>query len=328
MIHVLLSQNDVYRDVVDHLTAGGAKATLIGPTIAPSAFRSKASILKAMLSPALLRTRGLWTKNDRVLIIGWQALPILAMIRCGLLPRPEKVLVMACFIHGARARRIVNWLWRKLYFPGMGFITFSQGEARNLTGTVGIPSESVYFHLWRQALYGAADPASITDDGSVFAGGYSNRDYDLLLRAMQDMPTPLNIVASERNAIDQQLRPATTVYRDLPEAEFELLLARSRVVAMPLRSQGEACGQSVLLRVLRNGKPLVTTRHESIEAYLGTDYPGFVKHDDVDSMRTTLQRALDDAAFRETLAAAIRVAGRKLDQREGPGQEIEHFLLA
>ena len=328
MIHVLLSQNDVYRDVVDHLTTGGAKATLIGPTTEASAFRSKASILKAMLSPALLRTRGLWKRSDRVLIIGWQALPVLALMRCHLLPRPEKVLVMACFIHGTKARRVVNWLWRRLHFPGMGFITFSQGEARNLTESVGIPAESVYFHLWRQALYGAADPASITDDGSVFAGGYSNRDYDLLLRAMRDMPTQLNIVASERNGIELDLRPATTILRDLPEAEFELLLARSRVVAMPLRSQGEACGQSVLLRVLRNGKPLVTTRHESIEAYLGTDYPGFVRHDDVDSMRETLQRALTDAAFREELATAIRHAGRKLDQREGPGHEIETFLLA
>lgn len=42
------------------------------------------------------------------------------------------------------------------------------------------------------------------------------------------------------------------VYRDIAEGKFEALLAHSRVLAMHFKSQWEACGQSVLLRVLRN----------------------------------------------------------------------------
>lgn len=329
MLHVLLSQSGSYRDVVDYLEARGARVTDIGaPRRAGSSFYGKGDILKAMVTPALLRTRKLWTRNDRVLVIGWQALPVLAAIRCGLLPRPEKILVMACFVHGTRARRIINRVWRWLKFPGMGFVTFSQGEARNLVEAVGIPSQDVHFHLWRQDLYGRADDSMIGDDGSVFAGGYSNRDYDLLLRAMEDVPAPLTIVAAARNEINVALRPeGTTVLRDLPEAEFEALLAKSRVVAMPLRSQGEACGQSVLLRVLRCGKALITTRHESIEAYLGKDYPGFVRHDDQQAMRDGVARALADDQFRAVLIASIRAASTRLDGADGPGKEIEHFLL-
>jgi glycosyltransferase involved in cell wall biosynthesis len=264
-----------------------------------------------------------------VLVIGWQALPVLAAIRCGLLPRPEKILVMACFVHGMRARRILDRLWRWLKFPGMGFITFSQGEAQNLIDTVGMAPADVHFHLWRQDLYGRADSSMIGEDGSVFAGGYSNRDYDLLLRALKDVPVPLTIVAAERNEITVSLRPEqTTVLRDLPEAEFEALLAKSSVVAMPLHSQGEACGQSVLLRVLRNGKPLVTTRHESIEAYLGKDYPGFVKHNDEEALRQGIVRAIDDASYRMALSTAIRTASERLDRADGPGKEIENFLAA
>lgn len=329
MLHVLLSQAGSYADVVDHLRARGARVTDIGMPARPGvAFHGKSTILKGMLSPSLLRTRKLWTTQDRVLVIGWQALPVLAAIRCGLLPRPARILVMACFVHGMRARRILDRVWRMLKFPGLGFITFSQGEARNLIEKVGMTPQDVHFHLWRQDLYGRADPSMIVDDGSVFAGGYSNRDYDLLLRALDDVPAPLTIVAAERNEINLALRPATTVYRDLPEAEFEALLAKSRVVAMPLRSQGEACGQSVLLRVLRNGKPMITTRHESIEAYLGKDYPGFVEHNSVEAMRQALARALQDEGYRDTLCAAIRRASAKLEQQDGPGKEIEQFLLA
>ncbi|TFW21154.1 glycosyltransferase family 1 protein [Massilia arenosa] len=327
MIHILLSQPGGYRDVIEHLVASGAKVTNLGPDdVSPSQFRGKFAILASMFSRKIWRARTLWTRADRVLVIGWQALPVLAAIKLGILPRPHKILVMACFVHSAKARRIINVVWKGLRFPELGFITFSPGEARNLVDNVGIPAASIYQHLWRQELNGRVDQQ--TDDGSIFTGGYSNRDYDLLLSAAADVPAPLVIVASSRNQISAPVTARTTILRDLPETEFEQLLAKSRVVAMPLKSQGEACGQSVLLRVLRNGKPLVATRHESIEEYLGRDYPGFVDHDDVAAMRATLQRALSDDSFRATLADTIRKAGQRLEQRGSPGQEIEQFLLA
>jgi glycosyltransferase involved in cell wall biosynthesis len=325
MIHVLLSQAGGYRDIIDYLVTRGARVTVVGPE-PREGIRGKKDIVLAMLSPRVLRARGLWGRADRVLIVGWQALPVLALIKAGILPRPAKLLVMGCFIHGERARGVVNRAWRALRFPGLGFITFSHGETRNLIDAVGMPANSVHFHLWRQELDGQAQ--SQDEDGSIFAGGFSNRDYDLLLQAAEPLPAPLVIVASARNTIAAPSSERTTIHRDLPEGEFEDLLARSTVVAMPLRSQGEACGQSVLLRVLRNGKPLVATRHESIEEYLGADYPGFVPHNDVTALRAALASALQQPALREELSERIREAGRKLEKRGEPGAEIEEFLLA
>lgn len=327
MIHIILSQPGGYRDVIEHLVACGAKVTNLGPgNVSPSAFRGKLAILSSMFSRKIFQARGLWTAHDRVLVIGWQALPVLAAIRLGILQRPAKLLVMACFVHSNAARRVVNAAWRLLKFPGLGFITFSPGEARNLVEAVGMPPQSIYHHLWRQELDGRA--GEVSDEGFIFTGGYSNRDYDLLLSATAEVRAPVVIVASSRNQINAPVGANTTIHRDLPEGEFEKLLAHSRLVAMPLKSTGEACGQSVLLRVLRNGKPLVATRHESIEEYLGPDYPGFVDHDDVAAMRDTLRRALEDDAFRAGLAATIRQAGERLERRGSPGQEIEQFLLA
>jgi glycosyltransferase involved in cell wall biosynthesis len=137
----------------------------------------------------------------------------------------------------------------------------------------------------------------------------------------------LVIVASERNRMREPSCASTRVLRDLPEDEFEGLLARSSVVAMPLRGAGEACGQSVLLRVLRHGKPLVATRHEAIEDYLGADYPGFVPHGDVQAMREALAGALRQPAWREELARRVRQAAARLAQRGEPGADIEQFLL-
>jgi glycosyltransferase involved in cell wall biosynthesis len=326
MIHVLLSQPGSYRDVTQHLVERGARVTVVGPAQDPNRLRGKKAILKAMFSPTLRNAWGVWTRQDRLLVVGWQALPILALIKLRLLPRPERLLVMACFIHGNRARAIVNRAWRMLRFPGLGFITFSPGEARNLVDEVGIAPEAVHFHLWRQDLDGKAEQQS--DKGYIFAGGFSNRDYDLLIEACRHIAVPLVIVASDNNQIMADLPAHVTVHRNLPEQEFEALLAGATLVAMPLKSQGEACGQSVLLRVLRNGKPMVTTRHEAIEAYLGKDYPGFVERDDVAAMRANLERALGDGAYRTQLEQAIRRADEAMSRHDAPGAEIARFLAA
>jgi glycosyltransferase involved in cell wall biosynthesis len=326
MFHVLLSQSGSYRDVTQFLVDQGARVTVIGPEADPAAMRSKKEIVRAMFSLNLRKAWGLWTRQDRLLVIGWQALPLLALIKLRLLPRPERLLVMACFIHGNRAREIVNRAWRLLRFPGLGFITFSPGEARNLIANVGIAPEAVHFHLWRQELGGRADQQS--DLGYVFAGGFSNRDYDMLIDACRGLATSLIIVAADSNQITADLPANVTIHRNLPEQQFEVLLAGARVVAMPLKSQGEACGQSVLLRVLRNGKPMITTRHESIEAYLGAEYPGFVAQDDVAAMRSHIARALDDDAYRNELVQWIRGADEKINQHDTPGAEIARFMSA
>lgn len=323
MIHVLLPQASSYRDITEYLRERGARVTVVGS--GTPGMSGKLAIVMSMFSPKLLRCFGLWTKHDRVLVVGWQALPVLAMVKARLLPRPERLLVMSCFVHGKRARQLADRVLRALRVPGLGFIAFSPGEARNLVQNVGMAPQDVHCHLWRQELDGRASQQG--DDGSIFAGGFSNRDYDLLLEAAEPLPAPLVIVASQRNQIRQPARSSTRILRDLPEAEFEGLLARSSVVAMPLRGLGEACGQSVLLRVLRHGKPLVATRHEAIEAYLGEDYPGFVPHDDVQAMREALARVLEQPARREELAQRVRQAAGRLEGRGEPGAEIEQFLL-
>lgn len=323
MNHVLLSQSGIYRDITEYLRARGAQVTVVGPD--SSGMRSKAAIVGAMLSPRLWRVFGLWARQDRVLVVGWQALPILALLKLRLLPRPARLLVMACFVHGQRARRIADRLLRLLRVPGLGFIAFSPGEARHLVNEVGMAPQDVFCHLWRQELDGRAAPQA--GEGGIFAGGFSNRDYDLLLEAAEPLAQPLVIVASQHNRIRPPSRDSTRILRDLPESEFEALLARSTVVAMPLRGAGEACGQSVLLRVLRHGKPLVATRHEAIEAYLGADYPGFVPHDDVQAMRSALAGVLAQPAQREALAQRVRQAAQLLAGRGEPGAEIERFLL-
>jgi glycosyltransferase involved in cell wall biosynthesis len=234
---------------------------------------------------------------------------------------------MGCFVHSRGIRRIVNTFLRQLRFEGLGFIAFSRGEADNLIQSVGIAADAVHVLLWRQELGGRVSADRVIDGDFVFSGGYSNRDYDLLMRAVHGEPYRVVIVASSRNRVHPLGEGQVDVLYDLPEAEFEARLAACRVVALPLRNVGEACGQSVLLRVLRNGKPLIATRHEAIEDYLGVDYPGFVTPNDIAAMRAAVRRAMSDASYRADLAAMVKEAAKRTFDAEPPGAEIHRFLI-
>lgn len=327
-VHVVLSEADSYRDVVDPLVSAGAALHVLGNSVKQEGkrFRGKGEILRAMFSPRLLRLRHCWRSVDRVLLIGWQAIPILAMIKIGLIERPQKTLVMGCFVHGGTARNILNKLLKYLKFNGLGFVVFSHGEAENLINNVGVPQPSVYFHLWRQDLDGKVAPQDVTEGDYVFSGGYSNRDYDLLIAAMQGLNSKLVIVASSRNEIMTAQGVHATIHRDLDASSFEKLLAQSKLVVLPLRNQGEACGQSVLLRVLRNAKPLIVTRHESIEDYLGADYPGFVRAGDINDMQSMIRLVLENQDVRNELAFRVTKAAELLEKRDSPAQELIGFL--
>lgn len=331
LLRVVLSMAGSYRDIVDHLQRHGAEMMALetsGKSGATGHFAGKGAILRQMISTRALRLRRWWTPADRVLIIGWQALPILAFIKLHILAKPERCVLMACFVHSPKLRRVVNLLFRALRFDGLRFITFSRAERENLIENVGMDGSHVLFHLWRQEHGGRPKEDEIVDGNYLFAGGYSNRDYDTLLCAAERGGWSLMIVASSLNMIDQSRYSKAEIIRDVPEAEFERRLAGSRLVVMPLQSTGEACGQSVLLRVLRNGKPLITSRHESIVDYLGDDYPGFVPPGDVDALASAIERALSDLSFRAQLTNAIHAAKDRLAARGTPGEEIFAFLAS
>lgn len=329
-VHIVLSEAGTYRDIVAPLVASGADLHELsgGKNQTGKRFRGKWGIILAMFSPRLLQLRGRWRSMDRVLLIGWQAIPILFAMKLGVIERPQKALVMGCFIHGGRARLVMNKLLKALKFEGLGFVVFSRGESENLINHVGVPPSSVYFHLWRQDLDGKVAPQDVVEGDYVFSGGYSNRDYDLLVDAMRGLNSKLVIVASNRNEIKATNGVDASIYRDLDETSFEKLLAQSKLVVLPLRSQGEACGQSVLLRVFRNGKPLIVTRHESIEDYLGADYPGFVPAGDVDAMQSMIRRVLGNESFRNELAIKVRNAAEALKNYDSPAQELMGLLVA
>lgn len=330
MIYILTSEQDSHRDIVQYFEAHGARFV---DTTAPQGasgpvISGRGAFVLSMLRARLWPLRRMINRDDRVIVYGWHAIPLLLLMKLRLLPRPRRLFVTSLYIQSQRTRRMVNRLIRWFGIGELEVIAYSPSEVEHLVKEAGIERSRVHFQIWRLELDGRAPPSAVRDNGYIFSGGYSNRDYDSLLRATAGTDLPVVIGASRRNEIAEVPGPQVRMHFDIPENEFELLLAGSRVCVIPLQDESDACGLSVLLRVLRNGKALIATRHSSIEAYLGLDYPGFVTVGDVEGLRAQLQRTMTDSAYRAALEAAVRQAQVRLEHLDTPGAEVFKLVAA
>jgi glycosyltransferase involved in cell wall biosynthesis len=320
VILIVSDSRDTYHLVVDRLTAdAGAELIELDPARHDGTL-SKRSILRQLATPRLRRLRGRWSGADTVLVMSWYLIPVLALIRLGLLPRPRRLVSLGVFVHDERLRRGVNTVLRALADDALEFIAFSEAERRNLVDVVRVPVDRVHRVLYRGKIPEAAETLAASGD-YIFAGGYSNRDYETFFTAVAPLGHRVIAVASARNEISDP--PANVDLRlDIPWDDFTALLDGCALLVLPLRPGGEACGQSVLVRAIRSLRPVVATHHDAVVEYLGHDYPGFVRASDATALRAAIVRALEDTDERRALLERIRIAARSLRALEDVEAEI------
>jgi hypothetical protein len=102
----------------------------------------------------------------------------------------------------------------------------------------------------------------------VFAGGHSNRDYDSLLECAANLgDIKFIIVCSRLTKITKTVPCNVIIYKDLDFRPFHILLARSRLVVVPLLRDIGSSGQSVALAAMQYGKATVYPKLDAISQY-------------------------------------------------------------
>jgi glycosyltransferase involved in cell wall biosynthesis len=115
----------------------------------------------------------------------------------------------------------------------------------------------------------------------IFTGGYTNRDYSLVLQCANAFPDQLFvIVASHLNTdFKENIIPQNVMlFKNLPNTDFETLLAHAKIVLIPLKSDVGASGQMLCLSAMQHKKPIIYTDISSINYYFedhvsGISYP-------------------------------------------------------
>lgn len=106
-----------------------------------------------------------------------------------------------------------------------------------------------------------------TDQNSdyIFSGGLTDRDYLTLVQAVKDLDVLVYLAIGKNPltgkydyipAIPSKFR----LFRDVSPKDFDDMLDRSKMVVLPLKNTHHNVGQTVLLKAMFAGKPIIATK--------------------------------------------------------------------
>lgn len=161
---------------------------------------------------------------------------------------------------------------------------------------------------------------SLPTEEYIFTGGYTNRDYELVITCARQLPQQkFLIVASSLNTdIDEKELPSNiSLLREVDKEEFELYLYYSQIVIIPLKADVGSSGQMLCLSAMQNSKPIVYCDISSINYYFEKDISGIAYAlGDEDSLLKGLNRIIQDRKLQKELGGNAYM------------RYLKHFTLA
>ena len=171
----------------------------------------------------------------------------------------------------------------------------STDEQRDFEARWGVDGRRVRFIPFYATL--SRDLAgSATDEGYVFAGGNSYRDYDLLVQATEGLDVPVRVASSWRPS---QPLPTNVSVASLPQGEYNRTMLGASLMVVPLRPAARSAGQQTYLSAMLAGKPLIVTAAPGVRDYVVPGETALVVEHDPDALRAAIKWVLDPANHAE-----------------------------
>ncbi|MEO7048303.1 MAG: glycosyltransferase [Ferruginibacter sp.] len=149
---------------------------------------------------------------------------------------------------------------------------------------------------------------------SVFSGGFSDRDFETIIRAFTGTHVPVTIVCTKTHIFrDPELITSNfTIVRDVSEKEYYALALNAGCVVVALENEYSSCGQLLFTFCMKNGIPVIATNCYGTRDYIRNGDNGIlvpVKGDR--AIFEAYKRLVDDTGFRERLVErSIEISGK------------------
>lgn len=204
------------------------------------------------------------------------------------------------------AHRLVQWVRR----PSVHYLVFGSDERRTFADRWSVPEARVaamtyHGHDWPQRSGPQAD-----DDGLVFAGGDSLRDYRPLVSAANHVPAEIVIATT----LPMGSVPVNVRAGPRSEEDFRQLARRAALHVVPMIADPpRSAGQASYLDALMLGIPVIVTDGLGVRDHLRDGVDALiVPPGDVASLVRAINTCLSDRELRRRLGHA----GRARAQRE------------
>jgi hypothetical protein len=205
------------------------------------------------------------------------------------------------------------------------YCVLSSDEARLFPARWGIPADRVAFTPFYFTASDEDLAAPVREDGGVFAGGDSLRDYGPLVAAARHMAVPVTIATRELGKAERL--PAHVRAGPVPHARFMAGLRAAAVVVVALaRTSGRSAGQQTYLNAMAMGKLVIVPDVLGVRDYVEHGRTGLiVPAGDAVALEHALRWALHPAQRGAARAIAER-AQQEVRARFGPAQYVASVL--
>jgi glycosyltransferase involved in cell wall biosynthesis len=212
---------------------------------------------------------------------------------------------------GSRARLLLKKaLFRQVHL----FIEYFR-ETEGYERHYGIPRHRFRYVPFKINRYETILRTPTHDDGYIFCGGNTRRDFRTLIDAVRELPWPVKIVtmsdavgrANGSSLDERNLPPNVDIVRHDGSASFVDYIAGARLVALPIvRENISASGIGVYLASMALGKCVVISEGPAVNGIVPEGAAIIIPPEDSAELRKAIRRAYTDDVYRREIAEAGR----------------------
>jgi glycosyltransferase involved in cell wall biosynthesis len=193
------------------------------------------------------------------------------------------------------------------------FCVLSRFEVERFALTWRLRRSRVRFTPWPVTLTSPDPMHDLTDNesadnGRVFAGGNSLRDYPPLIDAADEIGAPVDIATNTLAADDTRPYPANVTARSFARADYDAMLRAASVVVVPLQPRTDrSSGQTTYVNAMALGKAIVVSDAPGVRDYIDDGETGvIVPSGDAQALAGAVRGLLADRQWRERLGENAR----------------------
>ena len=186
------------------------------------------------------------------------------------------------------------------------------------------PEKFVYVPFGIGDLGRCSEETPPPEERFVLSVGKSNRDYDFLVDALQGTPYKVRILSDTylREAPGENIR----IYPDVFGEDYYKMLAACYCVVVPLADVHISAGQFVFLQSMMFGKPVITTRSDTVTDYITDGENGFIISKDKNQLLERLRQLYTEPALYRRLAQEGRCRFLRNYSLDCMAEEIGNIL--
>jgi glycosyltransferase involved in cell wall biosynthesis len=293
--------NDVLTDIPGKVGRfWGDHTTLVGPTKPPAWLLKWAGSRWAHNLTGFVAGLRLFARRGRchgVVTDGGSSGMIFAWLQA-LCPWGRKPHVMIDCLWDRSPRPLAHWFKKvRVHLAARSverFVVWSSHEVEDFARAFDLPREKLQFVPFHTTLHDY--DYEVRDDGYIFAGGNSDRDYRTLVEAVRPLAAPTWIATTKPGLLSGVEVPGCVRVEGTTVDGFRRAMAAARLVVVPMRKGTlRSGGQQTLLNAMLMGKPTIAVGRRWAGDYIDDGVNGMIAdYEDAQGMREAIHKVLND----------------------------------